>query len=432
MRGSDEPTQQSALEQRVRELDMMVHMSRTLSSTLDVEELLKLINKLATELVRCTGTSIILQDHQTGELVFRAASGPKSAVLQNVRVPIEGSIAGRVFTSRQPLIVHDTCSESGTRHYDQIDRDIAFDTQSILAVPMMFKERAIGVLEAVNKLNHAPFDQHDTQILTTLAAQAAIAIENARLVSELQSANAQLAKLDRLKSDFIAIASHELRTPLSLILGYASFLREGAEGATSEKLDVVLEASTQLKGLIDAMINLSHLDAGSATLTLAACDLRQLVVETVAAQREFAVTKSLEIRHDLPPTAVKVQADLDKIGVVLNNLLNNAIKFTPRGGRIRVAVRPLSGVVSVAVTDTGIGIPPADLERIFDRFYQVESPSIRDQGGMGLGLCIARGMIELHRGRIWAESVEGRGSRFTFTLPVDWEAAIKREESLSP
>jgi signal transduction histidine kinase len=396
-----------------------------LNSTLDVEELLVLINKLATELVGCIGTSIILQDHQTGELVFRAASGPKSAVLQDVRVPIEGSIAGRVFTSRQPLIVLDTGSESEHRHYDQIDRDIAFDTQSILAVPMMFKQRAIGVLEAVNKLNHAPFNQHDTQILTTLAAQAAVAIENARLVSELQS-NAQLAKLDRLKSDFIAIASHELRTPLSLILGYASFLREGAEGATSEQLDVVLEASTQLKGLIDEMINLSHLDAGSATLTLAAYDLKQLVAETVEAQREFAVTKSLEIRQDLPPTAVKIQADPDKLGVVLNNLLNNAIKFTPPGGRIRVAVRPLSGMVSVHVTDTGIGIPPAELERIFDRFYQAEASLTRDQGGMGLGLSIARGMIELHGGRIWAESVEGRGSRFTFTLPIAWEDAIAR------
>jgi two-component system sensor histidine kinase VicK len=121
---------------------------------------------------------------------------------------------------------------------------------------------------------------------------------------------------------------------------------------------------------------------------------------------------------------VRVRVDREKIGIVLNNLINNAIKFTPPGGRIQIAVRPQTGMVAVSVTDTGIGIPEEDVYRIFERFYQVESHLTRNEGGMGLGLSIAQGMVELHGGRMWVESVEGRGSRFTFTLPILWKDAV--------
>jgi signal transduction histidine kinase len=151
--------------------------------------------------------------------------------------------------------------------------------------------------------------------------------------------------------------------------------------------------------------------------------LQDVIKESIAAQQQFATTKSLGISHSLPHTPIKVEIDGEKLAIVLNNLLNNAIKFTSRGGRIRVAVRPLTGMVSVSVADTGIGIPQGELDHIFDRFYQVESHLTRHTGGMGLGLSIAKGMVELHGGRIWAESVENRGSRFTFTLPVLWEEA---------
>jgi signal transduction histidine kinase len=423
MSSPGESATQMSLTHRVRELEMMVQVSRTLTSMLDLERLLQLIIQMATELVGCQGASIILEDRQSGELIFREASGPKSAKLSGVRVPVEGSIAGTVFKSQQPLIIQDTDDGSAPRHYDQVDRDIEFETQSILAVPMLFKEQAIGVLEAVNKRNREQFNRHDVQVLSTLAAQAAVAIENARLVKELQEANDRLAELDRLKSDFIAIASHELRTPLGLILGYASFLRDQAEGKTSEQLSVVLDAATQLKSLIEDMVNLTHLEAGSAELDLQDVVLQDVIKDSIAAQHQFATTKSLAISHSLPHTPIRVKIDSEKIAIVLNNLLNNAIKFTAKGGRIRVAVRPLTGIVSVSVADTGIGIPQEELERIFDRFYQVESHLTRHTGGMGLGLSIAKGMVELHGGRIWAESVENRGSRCTFTLPVQWEEA---------
>jgi signal transduction histidine kinase len=182
-----------------------------------------------------------------------------------------------------------------------------------------------------------------------------------------------------------------------------------------------------LKGLIEDMVNLSNLEAGSAELDVSEFSLQELIAERIASQQHFASTKALAILQSLPQSVVRVSADREKIGIVVNNLLNNAIKYTPSGGRIQVTVRPQTGMVAISVTDTGIGIPEAELTRIFERFYQVESHLTRVQGGMGLGLSIARGMVELHGGHIWAESVEGRGSRFTFTLPVLWKnAALER------
>ncbi len=411
--------EQVPLAQQVRELELMVQVSRTLTSTLDLDRLLKLIIDRAVELVGSVGASIILQNSRTGSLVFRAATGPKSEDLIDHEVPIESSIAGTVFKTREPLIIQET--EADPRHYDGTDRAIEFETVSILAVPMIYKERSIGVLEAVNKQNQSLFDDHDAQILSTLAAQAAVAIENAHLVNELQQANAQLAQLDQLKSNFIAIASHELRTPLSLIMGYATFLREGIDSKSSEQLDMVLESAQQLRDLIESMVNLTHLKSGSVALRLDGFNLHSVVRDAIEIQQQFADTKSLEIILEQPAAATRVYADREKITIVLNNLLNNAIKFTSSGGRIQITVRPQVGTVSVSVADTGIGIPESELERIFDRFHQVEPHLTRRHGGMGLGLSIAGEIIKLHGGRIWAESVQSRGSRFTFTLPTQSE-----------
>jgi signal transduction histidine kinase len=407
------------LSHRVRELELMVEVTRQLTSTLEQERLLKLISGTATELVNCESASIILEDEHTGELYFLAAAGPKTEELKKIKFPVEGSIAGTVFKTRQPLIVQDTTSDP--RFNDEVDRAIDHSTQSILAVPLMFQDRPIGVLEGINKSNGGDFNAHDQQILLTLAGQAAVAIENARLVKDLKDANVRLAELDRLKSDFISIASHELRTPLTLILGYATFLRDDISGSASEQLDVVLGAATQLKNLIDDMVNLSNLEAGGAELVLDEFSLPELIQECIASQQQIAATKSLTIQHTFPEMMVRFRADREKIGIVVTNLLNNAVKYTPSGGRIQVGVRPEAGMVAVSVSDTGIGIPESELNRIFERFYQVESHLTRVQGGMGLGLSIAQGMIELHGGRIWAESVERRGSRFTFTLPIRWQ-----------
>jgi signal transduction histidine kinase len=182
-----------------------------------------------------------------------------------------------------------------------------------------------------------------------------------------------------------------------------------------------------MKDLVEDMVNLTNLDAGGAELDLVEFSMQSLVSECIQTQLDLAETKSLEIRASLPDAEVRVRADREKIGIALNNLLDNAIKFTPTGGHIEVSVRSRDNAVAVSVTDSGIGIPKGEADQIFERFHQVESHLTRSQGGMGLGLSIARGMIQLHGGRIWVESTEGHGSTFTFILPIPWKAPASQE-----
>jgi signal transduction histidine kinase len=408
----------SDAESRQQRLERILEISRELTSTAAIRPLLRKIAAMAVELTGGEGSSILLRDVRTGELRFRTASGSQSGELMeaDILVPIEGSIAGAVLTSGEPMIVHD--AQADPRHYGEVGQQVGTEVRSLLAVPLQIKEQCIGVLETVNKQEGGTFDQEDVETLTALAAQAAVAIENARLVEALREAYERLGELDKLKSDFIAIASHELRTPLSLILLYADLLQEQLGEAAGPQLDAVLRAATHLKHIIEAMLNLRYLETGQMEVVPTYFDLRTEVEGACKDYQIIAETNGLMLEAELPAEEVLVQADQDKVGVVLNNLISNAVKFTPAGGRVQVLVCSRGDEVEFSVSDTGVGIPASDLERIFDRFYQVENHMIRRHGGMGLGLSIVKGLVELHGGRVWVESVPDRGSRFVVVLPV--------------
>jgi signal transduction histidine kinase len=404
------------LERRVAALERILRISQILTSTLQLEPLLQTITQAATELTDTEAGSIMLVDKNTGQLRFEAACGSKREEVKRVTVPLEGSIAGWIVRESKPLLIPDVRQDP--RFYTQVDETTDFETRSILGVPLQVKGKVIGVLEALNKTGDGIFTQDDMQTLSTLAAHAAIAIENARLVTEIQKAYEELSELDRLKSEFVAIASHELQTPLTLILGYASFLKEETTGAAGEQLDIVLRSALRLRSLINDMINLRHIETGEAELELEQLSLNELVTTITAEFASLAEAKKQTISIKLASQLPMVKADRQKLHLVLANLLSNAIKFTPEGGRIEVEVKTRENEVWVSVRDTGIGIPPREQERIFDRFYQVEPSLTRRFEGIGLGLSIAKGMVELHGGRIWVESLEGMGSSFTFALPL--------------
>ncbi len=412
------------LVQRITRLERMVGVSRMLSSTLDLTQLLQLIIQTAAELVGAEAASILLEDERTGELFFAASTGAAEEELLKIQVPVDGSIAGTVFSSGKPLTVHDVRQDP--RHFGGVDQNTQFETRSILGVPLQVRTRCIGVLEALNKLGNSTFDDEDVRILSTMASQAAVAIENARLVTRLRDANRRLSELDELKTKFISIASHELRTPLMIVLGYASFLREQDQGDMGEELDMVLRSARKLQTIIDQMTNLNYLETGGVELQQECFVLQSLLEEVAEEWRPLLESKQLEVRMNLPATLIEVCADRAQVSLVVSNLLNNAFKFTPENGRIEIGVRPHTGKVAVSVVDTGVGITPENLNRIFERFYQVENYLVRHHGGLGLGLSISKEVIEQHGGRIWAESVPGRGSRFTFTLPIDWGKSQSR------
>lgn len=411
---------------QVERLERILEISRELTSTVALEPLLHKIVEVATELTDSEAGSILLLDARSGELRFRAATGDPAGQLRDIPVPVKDSIAGAVLLSGEPAVISDVRGDP--RHYQLVGERVGRTTRSLLAVPLSIQQRRIGVLEAINKQAGDTFDVEDVEVLATLAAQAAVAIENARLVGALREAYDRLGQLDRLKSDFIAIASHELRTPLSLVLLYAAVLQERMGEEAGPQLDAVLRAARRLKHIIETMLNLRYLETGEMELQLTRFDLRTTVQEVCEDYAAIAESDGVAIEADLPSDEVPLQGDQEKVRVVLDNLISNAVKFTPAGGCVKLAVRPVGDEVEVSVVDTGVGIPSRDLERIFDRFYQIEDHMTRQHGGMGLGLSIVRGLVQLHGGRVWAESEPGQGSRFVAMLPVK---ASQREPLVS-
>jgi signal transduction histidine kinase len=320
--------------------------------------------------------------------------------------------------ANRPLLIRDAKNDS--RWHQGVDEQIDFETRSILGVPLNVRDKVIGVLEVVNKRTDDGFSQDDVQFAQTLGAHAAIAIENARLMDELQEAYRDLSEVERIKGDFVSIASHELRTPLSLILGYASFLKENVSGQASEQADIVLSSAIKLRSIIDDMVNLRHIQAGEVTLERSMFSLRSLMLEVVEEFKEFADAKQqiLTTRFIPDDSPLNIDADQPKIHLVLANLVSNATKFTGESGRVHIDIEQKGHEYWINVIDTGIGIPKEEYTRIFDQFYQVEPSLTRKFEGMGLGLSIAKGMVNIHHGRIWVESVVGKGCKFTVVLPT--------------
>ncbi len=407
---------------RSQRLERLLEIGRTLTATLDLQPLLQNIVDVARELTSSEAASILLYDPASGELRFAAGPGAQRDDLRQLSVPLDSSVAGWVFKNARPMVIQDAARDP--RVFRQVDRALRFQTRSVLGVPLLIRKEPIGVIEAVNKLGGGNYTEDDQWVLETLAPQAAIAIENARLLKRLQEANAELMRLDRMKSDFIAIASHELRTPLGLILGHATFLQDQLKKEYAEEMDVIMKAALRLKAIIEDMSAIAHKEEGQSRVRRRPFSMSKLVVEMTNRFQTMAAEKNIELGYDVPEDdELIVEADRDKIDIVLAHLIRNAISFTDPGGQVGVKAEAYEGYVKVFVVDTGIGIPADQVDRVFDRFYQVESHLTRRHGGMGLGLSIAKAMVEMHNGQIWCESKVGTGSLFCFMIPVDSKTA---------
>jgi signal transduction histidine kinase len=404
------------MEDYISSLERMLKVAQIFNTTRNPLELLDIIVQVVTELTNTENASIMLVDEETGELHFAAVTGELSANVKPVVVPMEGSIAGTIVRENKPLLIRD--AQNDPRWYQGADQESGFVTRSIVGVPMQVQGTVVGVVEAVNKIGDDQLSWEDVEVLTALANHAAIAIQNARLLEQLKTAYDELNQLDQMKSNFIAIAAHELRTPLSLILGYAMYLRAEASGETEEQLDIVLQGAMRLRSLIDDMVNLREVEAGESVLELEMFPLQTMISSALDDMRPLIDAKKQSVHVNLPKEVVMVEADRGRMSVALTNLLSNAIKFTDQGKRIGIRAGQLDDSVWFTVWDTGIGIPKDKMSRIFDRFYQIEPSLARHYEGMGLGLSIAKAMVDLHHGRIQVKSKEGQGSAFTVTIPL--------------
>ncbi|MFT5193335.1 MAG: signal transduction histidine kinase [Cellvibrionaceae bacterium] len=392
----------------------IIEVSQQLNTTTDVDVLLNQIIQTAADLIGSEASSLLLFDPQMGDLRFRAAVGDRSAELKNMSVPLQGSIAGTIYLKNEPMIVDNVANSADWQ--PSYDEEVEFQTQTLLGVPLHDGSgKVVGVLEAINRKS-GTFNDTDKAVLSIFADLAGVAINRAQLFEELQQAYYRVNELDRLKSDFIALASHELRTPLSVILGYMSFLRSDVRGVQADQVDHIMRAAIRLRNLIQDMLNLQYVDNSDKIEGREIINVTRMIREVSTERKEMALARKLIFRLHLPKEKLFTFAEPNMMSIIFNNLIDNAFKFTTSGGRIDVGVASRNGEIWIYVRDTGIGIPEDQLNRIFDRFYQVEHHIDRRFEGMGIGLSIVKELIELHEGRVWAKSSEGKGSEFFVVL----------------
>ncbi len=415
---------------RIHQMERLLEIGRALSAALDLEPFLQTVISAAAELTGSEVASILELESGSENLRFLAVPWFHRDALKNVRVPLQHSVAGWVYQNAKAVVVPDASAEK--RHFKGADEAADFQTRSILAMPIIYKGETLGVLETVNKLDNGAYTAEDFKIVETLASQSAVAIQNAHLVNQARRAIDELRELDRMKSDFISVASHELRTPLGLILGHATFLREVVAENQRQEVDIIVRSAMRLKEIVDNLANIDNVQRGVASLRKRTVSIKRIVEEVVTSFKEEARRKRITINVNTGPDDLMIEGDASKIAIALSNLVKNALTFTNAGGHVFINAEQIPGYVKVSVIDDGIGIPAKDLPHIFERFYQVESHLTRRHGGMGLGLSVAKVMIEMHRGRIWAESVEGKGSNFTFILPLDLDQASAASKVFLP
>lgn len=392
----------------------LLDISVALNTVHDPDELLRFIIRTATDVLRCEAASLLLFDERTGRLRFVAATGEQADALGDIVVPLDGSIAGTIFRENRPILLDDASGDA--RHFKGAEDATGVRTKVLLGVPMRIGDHPVGVLEALNPTSGA-FTEADVETLLVVSAQAAIAIRNVRQHRALREANDRLARLDQLKSDFMAVASHELRTPLAIILGFGAVLRDESDAPLAAMAGDIMAAGERMQKIIETVEEMGALQDAETELDGRPVVLQQILREAwvEAAVEEHPHRATL----DLPDAALAVRADADRLRRVFVNLIENALAFTPETGAVHLTLTPEGHEAHVVLRDTGRGLAEADRGRIFEAFYQAEAPLTRTRGGLGMGLAIAQALVRLHGGRLWAESDgPGHGSTFHVRLPL--------------
>jgi len=345
----------------------------------------------------------------------------KEFVFRNPIVPGRHSVSGRAALERRTVQLPDVQADPD---YGYAVRDVD-PIRTTLAVPMLKDNALVGTI-TIYRLEVKPFTDKQIALVEIFADQAAIAIENVRLFDEIQDKSRQLAEASQHKSRFLANMSHELRTPLNAIIGYTELMIDGIYGETPEKAQAVLKRiesnGRHLLGLINDVLDFSKIEAGQLKLSISEYSMKDVVYNVFSAVEPLAAKKNLNFQVVMPPDMPAGHGDERKLTQVLLNLVGNAIKFTD-AGEVTIKVPPGNDAFSVAVRDTGPGIPLVDQDKMFAEFQQADNSITKAKGGTGLGLAISRRIIELHGGRLWVDSSPGNGSVFTFEIPSVVEPA---------
>jgi len=387
----------------VNRYQRLLEVTRKLSSTLDLTFLLRTIIQAAAELTDTEAASIMLLDSRTNQLHFEATTNSDLSSMEKIVVPLEGSIAGTIFTSGRPMIIEDAANHP--LHFRNVDAQTTFITRSILGAPLISKEKPIGVIQAINKKDGGKFTQVDVQTLEGLASQAAVAIVNARLFQQ---------------SDSISDLVHELRQPLnSLNAATAILMRPNVpEEMRREFVQTIQGETGRLSAMTTDFLDLTKMESGRMRFVREPFNLFELAGECAKIIMPQATTRQVSAHVRIPDPDLMVEGDRSKLKQVFLNLLTNAVKYNREGGSIYIDGDIVGERVKVSVEDTGRGIPPEALPKMFQKFYRVPESADGATQGTGLGLAIAKKIVEVHGGEMVVESTVGLGTTFSFTLPL--------------
>jgi signal transduction histidine kinase len=416
----------SDLARSVEELRALGEVSQAVNSTLDLETVLNTIVSQATQLAGTEAGAIYVYDAASKEFRLRATYGMSDELLttmQDRHAPLSHAV--ELLTAKaEPQQVADLRDLPADPVNDMIMRA---GYRARLLIPLMAPDGVIGAL-VVRRREPGEFPKNTVDVLQTFAAQSVLAIQNARLFSEIGEKGRQLEVASQHKSQFLANMSHELRTPLNAILGYTELILDNIYGDISDKARATLERiqanGKHLLGLINDVLDLSKIEAGQLALSLVDYSIKDVVHNVYGAVESLATSKSLALKVELPKELPPAHGDERRLTQVLLNLVGNAIKFTDTG-EVAIRTSVANGSFTVAVRDTGPGIAEQDQAKIFEEFQQADSSTTKQKGGTGLGLAIAKRIIEMHGGRLWVESKVGEGATFSFTVPVNVQQKVK-------
>ncbi len=421
------------LQESVQELKALGEVGQAVSSSLDLETVLETIVARAVDLSRTDCGVIYEFDEGAQEFNLRASHRMEDEAveaLRATRIRAGEGAAGQAATTRAPVQIPDTFDqrERSTSRIRPLLNRLGY--RSLLTVPLLREQKILGGL-TVWRRQAGEFDPEVVNLLQTFATQSALAIHNAQLFREIQAKGRELEAANRHKSEFLANVSHELRTPLNAIIGFSEVLLEKLFGELNDKqneyVDDILSSGRHLLSLINDILDLSKIEAGHMELELTSFDLPMALENALVLIKERASRQGVRLERVVDEQLGDFRGDERKIKQVLVNLLSNAVKFTPEGGKIQLRARLDNGAVKISVSDTGIGIAPEHHEAIFEEFRQVGSDYARKREGTGLGLTLTKKFVEMHGGRIWVESEPGKGSTFTFTLPINHEEKTHHE-----
>ena len=360
-------------------------------------------------------------DEDTHLFGVRTAYGTSPSVidaLRATRIHVDETLVGRAALSRKAIQLPNLEDVELDPHL-QVLYDGGW--RSLVAIPLMRQDRVVGAL-VVRRKKTGGFSDETCEMLSAFASQSAVALTNARLYQQLERQSGELAVASAHKSEFLASMSHELRTPLNAVIGFSEVLLERMFGELNERqedyLQDILGSGRHLLALLNDILDLSKVEAGQMELELTTFPARDALQYAMSLVRERSVQHGIATHLELAPELGSIRADELRFKQVLLNLLSNAVKFTPDGGKVNVAAWQEASDLVVTVSDTGVGILPADQERIFDSFQQGGRPASKVEG-TGLGLTLTKRIVELHGGRLWLTSEPGAGSTFGFSVPQD-------------